>query len=157
MIKKIIKAIYYFMRNPEMLYCVAVISIFAGIFNYNHSDEPLVNFKWWFVVGIVSGIIAFIVSVRKYSLMEKTKEKMLHLWSNFKFGGICAFIVGFIMEIIFFVQGHKEYGEGQFSEIDLNNELYVLLGLVIVGGVVVFLIGYFNYKNTEKKSMSSFY
>lgn len=157
MISKIIKAIYYFMKNPEMLYCVAVVSIFAGIFNYNHSEEPLENIIWWFVVGIVSGIIAVIVSVRKYYKMEKTKEGMLNLWDKLKFGGICAFVIGCIMEIIFFVQGHKEYGEGQFSEIDTYSELYVLLALVAVGGVIAFLIGYFNYKNTEKKSMSSFY
>lgn len=145
-------------KYPEAFYYVVmVISIFGGIMNYRHTEEPLENFVWCFVVRIISGIIAVRISVKRYSLMEKTKEKMLDLWGNFKFGGISAFIIGCILEIIFFVQDYKEYGEEQFNEIDNYCELYVLFALVAAGGVVAFLIGYFKYKSLEKKSCSSFY
>lgn len=131
-------------KYPEILfYTVMVLCIFAGIVNYRNSGEPFMNFIWWFVVGIVSGIIAVGISVTRYVVMDKTKEKMIELWTNFKIGGMMAFSCACLFEIFLAIGCYKE---GGLSEIGKNDEIFVLGALAAVAGLVIFFIGLYKKK-----------
>lgn len=134
--------IRYLNKYPEALfYTIMVLSILGGISNYRNSEEPFINFIWWFFVGILSGIIAISISVFKWVSMKKSKENLLALCSKFEFGGMSAFICSIIFFIIFAIAGYQQYKEEGFFEIDNYDEIFILAALVGISGLILFIIG----------------
>lgn len=115
-------------------------------FRFSTSEEIGKDVPLDFLVAVISGILGLILSIYKYSQMDKSRTHMIEVWESTKtYGIMCAFfsLVGAAIVVAVAVSDYKKTGVLDMKDYDI---LILIIVLCFIGSLIAYFIGRHNLK-----------